>query len=130
MADGTTPIVDPNTQPPTLANVRAIAHHLNAMPDASLQLFINDAYFEVTTTTGAKPIYYEILTRWLAAHNASLDYRQANVEHVGPMSREYNLSRTAGETGKGGIQSTPYGLKYDQLMKRLTGRGRLNLAVY
>lgn len=120
--------IDP-TLKPTPVRVRSIAKHLSSMSDDDLQVFIDDAYFEVTTTTGAKPIYYELLSRWLAAHLASLNVRQANVERVGPVQREYNLSRTGGETGANGVQSTPYGLQYQKLMKRLTGRGRLNLTV-
>lgn len=120
--------IDP-TKPPTPARVRSIAKHLSSMSDDDLQVFIEDAYQEIVDTTGVKSIYYERLTRWLAAHYASLNIRQANVERVGPVQRQYNLSRTGGETGKPGIQSTPYGLEYDRLMKRLTGRGRLNLTV-
>lgn len=125
MADET---MDP-TAKPSPARVRSIAKHLKQMSDDDLQIFIDDAYQEVVDTTGAEPKYYERLSRWLAAHYASLNERQANVERVGPITREYNLSRSGGETGANGIQSTPYGLEYLRLMRRLTGRGRLNLTV-
>ncbi|MFX3616228.1 MAG: DUF4054 domain-containing protein [Sporolactobacillus sp.] len=121
--------VDP-TQPTTPDRVRSIAHHLISMSDADLQLCIDDAFQEIVDTTDVNSKYYERLSRYLAAHYASLNVRQANVEHVGPIQREYNLSRTGGETGANGVQSTPYGLEYLRLMRRLTGRGRLNLAVY
>lgn len=120
--------IDP-TSKPTLDRVRSIAKHLRQMSDVDLQVSIDDAYQEVIDTTGVNPNYYERLSRWLAAHYASLNQRQANVERVGPITREYNLSRSGGETGASGVQSTPYGLEYLRLMRRLTGRGRLNLTV-
>jgi hypothetical protein len=120
--------MDESTSPTTPVRVKSIAKHLNIMSDEDLQIFIDDAYQEVLTT-GAKEEYHERLTRYLAAHMASINVRQANEESVGPLTKIYNLSRASGETGKGAFMLTPYGEEYDRLMRRVTGRGRLNLTV-
>lgn len=105
--------------------VKSIAKHLKVMSDEDLEVFIDDAYQEVKTL-GIKESDEERLTRYLAAHLASLDIRQTQSESVGPMKKTYTIQSI--DTNKG-LSSTPYGQEYDRLMRKLTGRSSLKLTV-
>lgn len=107
-----------------VARVRSIAKHLTTLSDDQLQVFIDDAYQEVTDLK-VKEEYVEKLTRYLAAHLASLNVRQTQSESVGPMRKTYTTQSINNNTGLG---STPYGQEYDRLVRKY--KPKINLAVY
>lgn len=108
----------------TPEKVRSIAKHLASLSDDELNIVIDDAYMEVKGLK-IKEEYEERLNRYLAAHLASLNIRQAVSERVGDLSKTYAESEQS--VGKG-LESTPYGQEYKRLLA-LYGRPKLNLTV-
>ncbi|MED4933998.1 DUF4054 domain-containing protein [Heyndrickxia coagulans] len=111
--------------PTTPERVRAIAKHLSSITDDQLQVYIDDAYQEVKELE-VKDAYVERLTRYLAAHLASLNVRQTQSESVGPMRKSYSTQSVDNNTG---LQVTPYGQEYERLKNKLTAKSRINLTV-
>lgn len=105
-----------------LQKVRAIARHLKKMPDDDLQVFIEDASAEVNKyKVGSTD--RERLTRWLAAHLATLNYRRAQSESVAELSRSFSSAQ--GE----GLDATEYGQEYKRQLKKVIGPHALNVVV-
>ncbi|MFT8928524.1 MAG: DUF4054 domain-containing protein [Sporolactobacillus sp.] len=113
------------TNKTTVARVRSIAKHLSSMSDDDLQVSIDDAYQEVTDRSVPSQ-YIERLTRYLAAHFASLNVRQSESERVGPMQRTF-ANRQMNDSK--GLDMTTYGQEYKRLLKRIDGSNGLNLVV-
>lgn len=109
----------------TAARIKSIAKHLKELPDSDIEVFIDDAYMEVSDLN-VKEEYEERLTRYLAAHLASLNVRQAMAEKVADMSRSYAPHELI--AGKG-LELTAYGQEYKRLVKKY-GPPKLNLVVY
>lgn len=109
----------------TPERMKTTAPHLTSVSDEALNLFIEDAAFEVSKLK-APHEYVERLTRYLAIHLASINNKTVKSEKVG------DLARTYAEPGEsGGLLSTPYGAEYQRLVDELQprGRARLNLTV-
>lgn len=106
----------------TPVKVRAIAKHLVTLSDDELNIVIDDAFIEVSAHK-VKAEHEERLTRYLAAHLASFNIRQASAEKVADLSKSY-ASISAGE----GLDSTPYGQEYKRLLVKYS-RPKLNLTV-
>lgn len=104
----------------TAQRVRDIAAHLSGMSDPVLQGYIDDAYQDVIELYKVKrEAYHERLTRYLAAHMASLNVRRATSQKVSDMSKTY-ASRAADEVG---LRSTEYGQEFLRLLSRVDGPG-------
>lgn len=106
----------------TVAKVQAIAKHLKALTPEDLEVYIEDASLEVSSSS-IKSEYQERATRYLAAHMASLNVRQAQVQRVDGMSQTF-----AG-AGGAGTSATPYGQEYERILKKFKGRPSINLTV-
>ncbi|WP_100523416.1 DUF4054 domain-containing protein [Mycobacteroides abscessus] len=108
----------------TPARVRAIAKHLVTLSDEELDVVIDDALMEVQDHK-VKEAHEERLTRYLAAHLASLNIRQATLEKVADLQKGYNSNDLA--VGKG-LELTPYGQEYKRLLVQYS-RPKFNLTV-
>lgn len=109
----------------TPERMKVTAPHLASVLDTTLELFIEDAAFEVSKLN-APAEYQERLVRYLAIHFASLSNKVVKSEKVG------DLARTYAETSEtGGLLSTPYGAEYQRLLDELfvPERKKLNLTV-
>ncbi|MFC2948538.1 DUF4054 domain-containing protein [Virgibacillus sediminis] len=104
----------------TAARVKSIASHLKAVSNEDMDVYIEDASQEVSSSP-IKEEYRERATRYLAAHMASLNVRQAQNQKVGEISQTFTT------TGGAGIDSTPYGQEYDRILKK--SKPLLNLTV-
>lgn len=111
---------------PTVSSVRLMSDQFSGMSDEKLQLFIDDAYLEITTEYKVNEVHHERLTRYLAAHLAYLDIKEVSKEAVGALSREYQ--KRAGNDNTG-ILSTPFGQEYKRILDRLLKWDRIKLAV-
>ncbi|AKG05526.1 hypothetical protein AAV35_012705 [Salimicrobium jeotgali] len=111
--------MDPLT---TADKVKSIATHLDTMPNESIDIYIEDASLEVSSS-GIKERYQERAARYLAAHMASLNVRQASTQKVGEVSQTFS-----GAAG-GGISATPYGEEYKRILSKFKARPSLNLTV-
>lgn len=94
------------------AKVRAIAKHLKQMTDEELSVVIDDAYGEVKVMQ-VKEQHEERLSRYLAAHLASLNIRRAQSEKVADLAKTY-AQQSETSTGLG---ATQYGQEYERLLK-------------
>ncbi|MDF2657768.1 MAG: hypothetical protein K0Q94_559 [Paenibacillus sp.] len=108
----------------TPARVRSIARHLAVLTDEQLQIHIDDAYQDVTETYKIKnESYHERLTRYLAAHLATLDVRRATSQRVSDMAKTFD-SLAKGE----GLKQTEYGQEFLRLLGQADG-SKINLVV-
>lgn len=111
---------------PDVTTLRFMSDQFADMSDPKLQMFIDDAYLEVTSLNVAEQ-NHERLARYLAAHLALTDSKEVSKEAVGSLTREYQ--RRAGNDNTG-LLSTSFGQEYQRLLDRLTGgKGGLNLVV-
>lgn len=111
----------PKTTPDKLL---MIANHLNGLTTEALQQYIDDAFLEVEDMK-VKEEHEEILSRYLAAHFASLNVRRVVSMKADVLSQTYSNEATAGR----GLDSTVYGQEFKRLSKRYGGRPRLNMVV-
>src|SRR5579875_946622 len=109
---------------PTVSAVRLMSDEFANMSDEKIQLFIDDAYLEVTTEYSVQEQHHERLARYLAAHLAYLDIKEVSKEAVGSLSREYQ--KRAGNDNTG-ILSTPFGQEYKRILDRLLKWNRVKL---
>ncbi|MFB6475769.1 DUF4054 domain-containing protein [Paenibacillus glucanolyticus] len=102
----------------TPQKVRGIAKHLSGLSDEDLQLYIDDSYQDVISLYKAKDeSYHERLTRYLAAHMASLNIRRVTSQKVDGMQMTYESGGKDGD----GLESTEYGLEFLRLLNRSNG---------
>ena len=107
----------------TPEKIRAIAKHLSGLADEQLKLYIDDAFQEVKDLHIHEQ-YIEKLTRYLAAHLASINVRQTQSESVGPMRKTFTTQTIDSNTG---LNSTPYGQEFSRLVKKY--KPKINLVV-
>lgn len=107
------------------SKLKTTASHLKNVDDESLELFIEDAEFEVDTLKAPEK-YREKLTRYLAIHLATITDKNVKSEKVGDLSRTYM------DNGEQGLLSTSYGQEYQRLVDLIPGtstKKSLNLTV-
>lgn len=98
----------------TVSNVRAIAGHLNTLPDSTIQMYIDDAKLEMQNLSYA-PQYEEKIQRYLAAHFGTLQNPKAKSESVDGLGSQTFSDVTS---GKEGLKSTEYGQEVLRLLKK------------
>lgn len=100
----------------TIERVRLLGAEFEAVSDARLELYIEDASLEVSSL-GIREAHHERLTRYLAAHLAilSTEPKQAVIrEKVDVIERQYS------DPNKNlGILGTKYGQEYQRILEDL-----------
>lgn len=99
--------------------LRTIAPHLKDKDDEELEAFLEDAGVKVKLM-GVPQEYEEILTRWLAAHLASLGNRQSESHSVADLSVSYST----GQLGAG-LLGTPFGQEFWRIIKMIRPKLRV-----
>lgn len=106
----------------TPEKVRAVARHLKPVSDADLQLVIDDAYQDVLDLYKAKnEAYHERLTRYLAAHLASLNVRRATSQKVADMQVTYASQNRSVVSRERDLEATEYGQEFLRLLRLCQG---------
>ncbi|KRI88047.1 DUF4054 domain-containing protein [Acinetobacter baumannii] len=112
--------------PTTPERIRNMGREFSSLTDEQLAMFIEDAALEVSSLNTSEQ-NKERLTRYLAAHLASVNIRRIVKEKVDVLERTYS------DIGKGaeGLGSTPFGQEYQRIVSALSipGRKTLNLTV-
>ncbi|CAM4012508.1 DUF4054 domain-containing protein [Mesobacillus zeae] len=110
----------------TLDRVRSMSKEFASLTDVQLNMLIEDATLEVSSLT-IPDDQRERLTRYLAAHLASMDVRKVVKEKVDVIERTYSDSGSGGTA----LESTSFGLEYQRILNSLSGtdRKKLNLTV-
>lgn len=106
--------------------VRGMGNELTSLTDDQLNMYIEDASLEVSSLTVPEQ-HKERLTRYLAAHLASMSMKRVVKEKLDVIERQYNNSANAE-----GLSSTSYGQEYLRLVSLLEEsdkRPKLNLVV-
>ncbi|MBU8908509.1 DUF4054 domain-containing protein [Desertibacillus haloalkaliphilus] len=99
----------------TVDRVRAIAKHLAKLPDATIEMYIEDAIDEVEKQKVRNGKTKERLQRNLAAHFASLNVRRTTSHSIHDMNSSFNVPQ--GDD----LKSTEYGQEYLRLLKQTNG---------
>ncbi|WP_416730299.1 DUF4054 domain-containing protein [Fictibacillus sp. JL2B1089] len=103
--------------------IKSMGKELNKLTDDQLDMYIEDASLEVSSLN-VKPEQVERLTRYLAAHLATVSIRKVVKEKVDSLERTYASS---GESV--GLDTTPFGQEFQRILNSLRGRKTLNLTV-
>lgn len=106
----------------TPARVRTMGSTFTSMTDDQLNIFIEDASLEVSSLHVPED-HKERLTRYLAAHLATVNARKVIREKVDVIERQYSDQGTTI-----GLQSTPYGQEFERILKKITKK-TINLMV-
>lgn len=93
----------------TVEKVLAIAPHLGDLPESTVQMYIDDAIEELSSTSLADS---ERAQRYLAAHLGTLNVRRATSEKVGDIKVDY----PEGSADAVGLNLTSYGREYARLL--------------
>jgi len=101
----------------TNERVRLLGSEFDAIPDARLEMCIEDASLEVSSL-GIPVVHHERLTRYLAAHLAilSMEPKQAVIrEKVDVIERQYS------DPNKNlGLLGSKYGQEYQRILEDIT----------
>lgn len=108
----------------TAAKVQSIAKHLKAIVPEDLEIYIEDASLEVSSSLISAE-YREKATRYLAAHMASLNVRQLVNQKVDGLSQTFQAAAGAAP----GLESTSYGQEYLRILHMFKARPSLKLTV-
>ncbi|MBD8026428.1 DUF4054 domain-containing protein [Ureibacillus sp. Re31] len=106
----------------TPEKVRMMGKEFTNMTDEQLNMYIEDASLEVSSLS-VPDEQKERLTRYLAAHLASVNTRKIVREKVDVIERQYS---DQGSTE--GLLSTPYGQEYQRILKKISKK-TINLMV-
>ncbi|WP_346235725.1 DUF4054 domain-containing protein [Lysinibacillus telephonicus] len=98
----------------TPEKVRLMGKEFTSMTDEQLNIYIEDASLEVSSLSVPEN-QKERLTRYLAAHLASVNTKKVIREKVDVIERQYS---DPGATE--GLLSTPYGQEYQRILKKLS----------
>jgi len=99
----------------TVDKVQAIASHLKKVSPEALEVYIDDASEEVDDLK-VKDKYKERLTRYLAAHLATMNVRREDSRSFEGASVSYS-SESAGT----GLDSTGYGQEFQRILRKAQG---------
>ena len=98
---------------------------LSSLPDASIEVFIGDAFLVVKKKKFPEDVE-EMANRYLAAHLATMTNKNVVMEAVGTLKRQYSDKNPLAE----GLSTTPYGQKYLELERDYVKKRKgINLVV-
>lgn len=105
----------------TPERVRSMGKEFTSMTDDQLNMYIEDASLEVSYLSVPEN-QKERLTRYLAAHLATVNVKKVVREKVDVIERQYS------DVGAIGLESTPYGQEFQRILES-TQKKTINLMV-